>query len=175
MQRHSKQTQTHQYHFNFTPFKAECWFLHKCLRFHFKHPFTCMVAGMTVSGKTFWVQLLLQLTGLKHDKPTTQEDCLVLFTIAAHVHANASHNTTTRFLFRCQQMALHRLRWSNDWHRQRQVNSKHFYTRFSSPQPKCHLYCTESISSGEGKPKHQLKQAMLGLFQEPETSRKLRL
>jgi len=28
-------------------------------RFQFEHPFTCMVAGMTGSGKTVWVQLLL--------------------------------------------------------------------------------------------------------------------
>ena len=31
----------------------------KCQRFQFKHPFTCMVAGMTGSGKTVWVQSLL--------------------------------------------------------------------------------------------------------------------
>ena len=27
-----------------------------CQRFEFEHPFTCMVAGMTASGKTVWVQ-----------------------------------------------------------------------------------------------------------------------
>ena len=32
----------------------------KCQPFHFVHPFTCMVAGMTGSGKTVWVQSLLQ-------------------------------------------------------------------------------------------------------------------
>ena len=31
----------------------------KCQRFQFEHPFTCMVAGMTGSGKTVWVQSLL--------------------------------------------------------------------------------------------------------------------
>ena len=32
----------------------------KCQRFKLVHPFTCMVAGMTGSGKTAWVQSLLQ-------------------------------------------------------------------------------------------------------------------
>ena len=32
----------------------------KCKPFHFVHPFTCMVAGMTGSGKTIWVKSLLQ-------------------------------------------------------------------------------------------------------------------
>ena len=37
------------------PFSPE-----KCQRFHFVQPFTCMVAGMTGSGKTVWVKSLLQ-------------------------------------------------------------------------------------------------------------------
>ena len=32
----------------------------KCQRFQMVHPFACMVAGMTGSGKTVWVQSLLQ-------------------------------------------------------------------------------------------------------------------
>ena len=32
----------------------------KCQRFQLVHPFTCMVAGMTGSGKTVWMQSLLQ-------------------------------------------------------------------------------------------------------------------
>ena len=34
----------------------------KCQRFLFEHPFTCMVAGMTGSGKTAWFRSLLQQT-----------------------------------------------------------------------------------------------------------------
>ena len=34
--------------------------IEKCQRFRFMHPFTCMVAGMTGSGKTVWVKSLLQ-------------------------------------------------------------------------------------------------------------------
>ena len=45
---------------SFTPFKAVPFSPEKCQRFHFVHPFTCMVAGMTGSGKTVWVQSLLQ-------------------------------------------------------------------------------------------------------------------
>ena len=32
----------------------------KCQRFRFMHLFTCMVAGMTGSGKTVWVKSWLQ-------------------------------------------------------------------------------------------------------------------
>ena len=43
-----------------TPFKAIPISTQKCQLFCFKHRFTCMVAGMTGSGKTFWVQAVLQ-------------------------------------------------------------------------------------------------------------------
>ena len=42
-----------------TPFYATHYSTEKCQRFQFEHPFTCMVAGMTGSGKTVWVQSLL--------------------------------------------------------------------------------------------------------------------
>ena len=32
----------------------------KCQRFQLVHPVTCIIAGMTGSGKTVWVQSLLQ-------------------------------------------------------------------------------------------------------------------
>ena len=41
----------------------------KCQRFQMVHPFTCMVAGMTGSGKTFWVQSLLQQAQTVIDQP----------------------------------------------------------------------------------------------------------
>ena len=41
----------------------------KCQRFQLVHPFTCMVAGMTGSGKTVWVQSLLQQTQTTIDQP----------------------------------------------------------------------------------------------------------
>ena len=44
---------------HFTPFNAMPYSTEKCQRFQFEHPFTCMVAGMTGSGKTVWVQSLL--------------------------------------------------------------------------------------------------------------------
>ena len=36
---------------HFTPFHATHYSTEKCQRFQFEHPFTCMVAGMTGSGK----------------------------------------------------------------------------------------------------------------------------
>ena len=44
---------------NLAPFNAMPYSTEKCQRFQFEHPFTCMVAGMTGSGKTVWVQSLL--------------------------------------------------------------------------------------------------------------------
>ena len=41
----------------------------KCQRFQLVHPFTCMVAGMTGSGKTVWVQSLLQQAQNVIDQP----------------------------------------------------------------------------------------------------------
>ena len=41
----------------------------KCQRFQLAHPFTCMVAGMTGSGKTVWVQSLLQQTQTVINQP----------------------------------------------------------------------------------------------------------
>ena len=41
----------------------------KCQRFHLVHPFICMVAGMTGSGKTVWVQSLLQQAQIVIDQP----------------------------------------------------------------------------------------------------------
>ena len=41
----------------------------RCQRFQLVHPFTCMVAGMTGSGKTVWVQSLLQQAQTVIDQP----------------------------------------------------------------------------------------------------------
>ena len=41
----------------------------RCQRFQLVHPFTCMVAGMTGSGKTVWVQALLQQAQTVIDQP----------------------------------------------------------------------------------------------------------
>ena len=38
------------------PFNAMPYSTGKSQRFQFEHPFTCMLAGMTGSGKTVWVQ-----------------------------------------------------------------------------------------------------------------------
>ena len=50
----------HSNHGYFVPFNAMPFSTEKCQRFQFEHPFTCMVAGMTGSGKTVWVQSLLK-------------------------------------------------------------------------------------------------------------------
>ena len=42
------------------PFQTVPMFSQKCQRFRFEHPFTYIINGMTVSGKTAWVRSLLQ-------------------------------------------------------------------------------------------------------------------
>ena len=54
MKRHINNRHSNPGHF--TPFYAMHYSTEKCQRSHFEHPFTCMVAGMTGSGKTVWVQ-----------------------------------------------------------------------------------------------------------------------
>ena len=44
----------------FAPFQAKSIYREKCQRFYLEHPFTCMVAGMTGSGKSVWVKSLFQ-------------------------------------------------------------------------------------------------------------------
>ena len=57
MKRHINNRHSNPGHF--TPFNAMHYPAERCQRFQFEHPFTCMVAGMTGSGKTVWVQSLL--------------------------------------------------------------------------------------------------------------------
>ena len=57
MQRHRSSKHNNP---GFTPLGGMVNSQEKCQRFQFIHPFTCMVAGMTGSGKTAWVQTLLQ-------------------------------------------------------------------------------------------------------------------
>ena len=45
---------------SFTQVQTMPTFSQKCLQFRFQHPFTSAISGMTGSGKTFWVQSLLQ-------------------------------------------------------------------------------------------------------------------
>ena len=54
MQRHMNRKHSNSDFSPFTPMSQET-----CQWFQFKHPFTCMVVGMTGSGKTVWVQSLL--------------------------------------------------------------------------------------------------------------------
>ena len=57
MQRH---VMSEQRNAGLTPFQTVPMFSEKYQRFHFEHPFTSMIAGMTGSGKTAWVRSLLQ-------------------------------------------------------------------------------------------------------------------
>ena len=58
MQRHMNDRHSNPGYF--VPFNVMPYSTGKCQRFQFEHPFTCMVAGMTGSVKTVWVQSLLK-------------------------------------------------------------------------------------------------------------------
>ena len=60
----------------------------KCQRFQFEHPFTCMVAGMTGSGKTIWVQSLLRQAYRMINLPPERIVTVVLLTVAARLYGN---------------------------------------------------------------------------------------
>ena len=64
MQRHMNRKHSNSNIAPVTPMSQE-----RCQRFQLVHPFTCMVAGMTGSGKTVWVQSLLQQAQTVIDQP----------------------------------------------------------------------------------------------------------
>ena len=66
----------------------------KCQRFHLVHPFTCMVAWMTGSGKTVWVQSIT--TNSNRDRSTTGENNLVLCSVETCLHAIIDDDTNNR-------------------------------------------------------------------------------
>ena len=67
MQRHVNSQ--HSLYSGFAPSQSMSSVPEKCERFHMTHPFTCMIAGMTGSGKTIWVQSLLQQAQNVIDQP----------------------------------------------------------------------------------------------------------
>ena len=69
-----------------TPFQIVLMFSQKCQRFHFDHPFTSMIAGMTGSGKT----TSNNATSFRDNLPSPGEDRLLLFTVPARGYRNAS-------------------------------------------------------------------------------------
>ena len=58
----------------------------KCQRFQLVHPFICVVAGMTGSGKNC-LGTITVTTNSNRDGSTTGENNLVLFTVVARLHA----------------------------------------------------------------------------------------
>ena len=67
----------------------------KCQRFQLVHPFTCMVAGMTGSGKNC-LGTITVTTSSNRDRSTTGENNLVLFTVAKRLHAIIDDDTNNR-------------------------------------------------------------------------------
>ena len=114
----------------------------------------------------------------KGNFPSPTVDSLVLFTMATCVYKNASGHAIhwicernsygfgVGVLFWCERKEFDRVWWSDDLRQQRQSNCEPLYSWFPSSQSKRDLYRAESISSGERKLQHKLKQSLLGAIQE---------
>ena len=93
MKRHINNRHSNPGHF--TPFNAMHYPAERCQRFQLVHPFTCMVAGMTGSGKNC-LGTIAVTTSSNRDRSSTGENNLVLLTVAARLYGNASHRTKHR-------------------------------------------------------------------------------
>ena len=67
----------------------------KCQRFQLVHPFTCMLAGMTGSGKNC-LGTITVTTSSNRDRSTTGENNLVLFTVAKRLYTIIDDDTDNR-------------------------------------------------------------------------------
>ena len=110
MQRHVNNRHSNPDHF--TPFNAMPYSAVKCERFQFEHPFTCMVVGMTGSGKTVWVQSLLkQANRMINPPPERSVWCYSQWQPAYMESQHTKHRicqghpagSGTRFLLGCEQ------------------------------------------------------------------------
>ena len=146
---------------SFPPFKAAPFCPDKCQRFHFVHPLTCMVAGMTVSGKTIWVKSLLQQAQRAISLPPErivwcyshwQPAYLELMTTMPNIEfvKGIPENLEQYSYFDIHKRNLMVI----DDQMADAGNDK----RIPSPQLKRHLHRTELIPSRERQSKYQLKQ-----------------
>ena len=150
-------------------------FRQKCLQFRFQHPFTSAISGMTGSGKTFWVQSLLQQSSQAIQLPPERIVWCYLQWQPAYLEI-LSTIPQIKFVkgippaleddsfFRCEQAKLNRAWRSNDWCQQRQAHWKPFYEGFSSSQLECNLHRTKFVLSRKGQSKHKFKQPLLNTF-----------
>ena len=92
----------------------------KCQRFQLVHSFTCMVAGLTGSGKNC-LGTITVTTSSNLDWSTTGENNLMLLTVANRLHAIVDEDTNNRI---CQGDPV--------------ISGKWFLFRSQHTQPDCH-------------------------------------
>ena len=153
-------------------------FRQKCLQFRFQHPFTSAISGMTGSGKTFWVQSLLQQSSQAIQLPPERIVWCYLQWQPAYLEI-LSTIPQIKFVkgippaledgsfFRCEQAELNRAWRSNDWCQQRQAHWKPFYEGFSSSQLECNLHRTKFVLSRKDSRSISLNSHYLILFKNP--------
>ena len=76
-----------------TPFQTVPMSSQKCQRFRFEDPLTSMTAGMTNFRKSDLGSISITLS-FRDNLPSSREDRLVLFAMAACVYRNASRHAT---------------------------------------------------------------------------------
>ena len=128
----------------------------KCQRFQFEHPFTCMVAGMTGSGKTVWVQSLLtqayRMINLPPEKIVwcySQWQPAYMEMLVTIPNIEFVEGIPTAL----EQDAYFSVNKRN-WCGQRSEDRQLVYKRIPPSQPECHLHRTERIPSRKRQSQH---------------------
>ena len=141
----------------------------KCHRFQLVHPFTCMVAGMTGSGKTVWVQSLLQQTQTVIDQ--LPERIIWCYSQWQPAYSQLLMLIPTIEFLKGIPTALEQDAYLD-------VNKRNLIViddqmikagkdnQIASPKSERYLHCAKFVSSRQRQPKHQLKHALLGVVQE---------
>ena len=148
----------------------------KCQRFQLVHPFTCMVAGMCGSGKTVWVQSLLQQAQTMIDQPPERiiwcyslwqpayMQLLMMMQTIEFVKGFPEYLENDSYL----DVNICHLIVIDDQTIEAQKDNwiVNLFTKGSHHQNLCYLHCAKSVPSRQRQPKHQLEQSLLGPFEE---------
>ena len=143
----------------------------KCQRFQLVHPFTCMVAGMTGSGKTVWVQSLLQQAQTVIDQAPERiiwcysqwqnayTQLLMMIPTIEFVKGNLESLENDSYLdVNKRNLILIDDQMIEAGKDNRIVNL--FTKRIASPKSERYLHRAKSVPSRQRQPKHQLEQSL---------------
>ena len=113
-------------------------------------------------------------TGSNRDRSATGENNLVLFTVATRLHPIIDDDTDNRIPESLENDSYLDVNIRNLIVIDDQMievgkdnrDREPVYKRIASSEPERYLHCAKSVPSRQRQPKHQLKQSLLGPFQE---------